>query len=81
MRVRARFGPLAPAKTPRAVIDRANTATVAALNAPDFRKVFEDRGSVAGGGTPEDVGRFIASEITKWRLLAVTAGIKAEWIP
>ena len=72
------FGLLAPAKTPRAVIDQVNAATVAALNAADFRKVFEDRGIVPGGGTPEDFGRFIASEINKWRQLAVTAGIKAE---
>ena len=35
----------------------------------------------AGGGTPEEFGRFIASEITKWRQLAATAGIKAEWTP
>ena len=72
------FGLLAPAKTPRAIIDRVNAAAVAALGAPDFRKVFEDRNIVPGGGTPEDFGRFIASEITKWQQLAATVGIKAE---
>ena len=72
------FGLLAPAKTPRTIIDRINAAAVAALNAPDFRKVFEDRNIVPGGGTPEDFGRFIASEITKWQQLAATVGIKAE---
>ena len=72
------FGLLAPAKTPRAVIDRINAATVAVLNAPDFRKAFEDRSIASGGGTPEDFGRFIAGEITKWQQLAATVGIKPE---
>ena len=72
------FGLLAPAKTPRAVIDRINAATVAALTAPDFRKTFEDRSIAPGGGTPEDFGRFIANEITKWQQLAATVGIKPE---
>ena len=72
------FGLLAPAKTPRAVVDRVNAATLAALNAADFRGVFEGRAIVSGGGTPEDFGRFIATEIIKWRQLAATVGIKAE---
>lgn len=72
------FGLLAPAKTPRAVIDRLNSATVAALNAADFRGVYEGRAIVPGGGTPEDFGRFIAAEIVKWQQLATTVGIKAE---
>jgi len=72
------FGLLVPAKTPRAVIDRINAATLAALNAADFRKTFEDRSIAPGGGTPEDFGRFIAGEITKWQQLAATVGIKPE---
>ena len=72
------FGLLAPAKTPRALIDRINATTLAALNAPDFRKTFEDRSIAPGGGTPEDFGRFIAGEITKWQQLAATVGIKPE---
>jgi tripartite-type tricarboxylate transporter receptor subunit TctC len=72
------FGLLAPVKTPRAVIDRINAATLAALNAADFRKTFEDRSIAPGGGTPEDFGRFIAGEITKWQQLAATVGIKPE---
>jgi len=72
------FGLLAPAKTPRAIIDRVNAVTVAALGAADLRGVFEGRAIVPGGGTPEDFGRFIAGEIVKWQQLAVTVGIKAE---
>lgn len=72
------FGLLAPARTPRAIIDRVNSVTVAALAAADLRGVYEGRAIVPGGGTPEDFGRFIAGEIVKWQQLAVTVGIKAE---
>ena len=72
------FGLLAPAKTPRAIIERLNSATLAALNAADFRAVYESRAIVPGGGTPEEFGRFIAGEIVKWQQLATTIGIKPE---
>jgi tripartite-type tricarboxylate transporter receptor subunit TctC len=72
------FGLLAPAKTPRAIVDRVNAATASAFAAADFRKTFEDRGIVPGGGTPEDFGRFIQAEIAKWQQLAATVGIKPE---
>lgn len=72
------FGLLAPAKTPRAVVERVNAAAAAAFAAADFRKTFEDRGIVPGGGSPEDFGRFIGAEITKWQQLAATVGIKPE---
>lgn len=72
------FGLLAPAKTPRAVIDRINAAALAVLNAPDFRKTFEDRNIVPSPTTADEFGRFIAAEISKWREVAAAAGIKPE---
>ena len=72
------FGLLAPANTPRPIIDRINAAVVAALAAANLRKAFDGRGISPGGGSPEEFGRFIASEITKWRQLAATVGIKPE---
>ena len=72
------FGLLAPAATPRAVIERINAAAGAALGAAELRRTFEDRNIVPGGGSPEDFGRFIAAEITKWQQLAASVGIKPE---
>lgn len=72
------FGPLAPAQTPKAVIDAINAATVAALKSPDLRKALDDRSIQPGGGTPEEFGRFIASEVAKWQKLALTLDIKPE---
>ena len=72
------FGLLAPAKTPKAIIDRIHADVVAALEAPDLRKAFEDRNIIPGGNTPDEFGAFIQKEVAKWRDLATRVGIKAE---
>jgi tripartite-type tricarboxylate transporter receptor subunit TctC len=72
------FGLLAPAKTPKPIIDKLNAEVVAILNSPDFRKVFEDRDIIPGGDTPQDFGRFIASEVAKWRELAKRIGLQPQ---
>jgi len=72
------FGLLAPAKTPKAVIDRIHAETVAALNSPELRKAFEDKDIIPGGNTPEAFGKFIQAEVAKWRDLATKTGIQPE---
>jgi len=72
------FGLFAPAKTPRAVVDRINTETVSLLNSPELSKAFADRGIVASPQTPEEFGRFVQSEVNKWKDLAGKVGIVAE---
>ena len=72
------FGLLAPARTPKAVIDRIHADVVAALNAPDMRKAFEDKNIITGGNTPDEFGAFIQKEVAKWRDLAGKVGIKPE---
>lgn len=72
------FGLFAPARTPRAVIDRLNTETVALLHSPELAKTFADRGIVASPQAPEEFGRFVQSEVNKWKDLAAKVGIVAE---
>jgi tripartite-type tricarboxylate transporter receptor subunit TctC len=72
------FGLLAPAKTPRAVVDRINAAAVAALATPELTKALADRGIVAAGSSPEAFGQFIRAEIGKWKVLADKIGIVPE---
>jgi tripartite-type tricarboxylate transporter receptor subunit TctC len=72
------FGLLAPAKTPRPVIDRLNAEVAAVLHSPQFRKVFEERDIIPGGDSPEEFGRFIAAEVTKWRTLAARIGLQPQ---
>jgi tripartite-type tricarboxylate transporter receptor subunit TctC len=72
------FGLFAPARTPRAVIDRVNADTVALLNAPELSKAFADRGIVASPQSPEEFARFVQAEVAKWKDLAGKVGIVAE---
>jgi len=59
-------GVFAPARTPRPVINKLNTAIVAALGNPELSKRFGDMGLVAKSSTPEEFGKFLQSEITRW---------------
>jgi tripartite-type tricarboxylate transporter receptor subunit TctC len=60
-------GILAPAGTPRAVVHKLNTEIGVALSNPDLVKRFVDMGLVAKHSTPEEFGKFVQSEITRWR--------------
>ncbi len=72
------LGLLAPAKTPKLVIDRLRAEVVTALNSPELRKAFEERSIQPVGSTPDEFGRHIQNELTQWRQLAAKIGLKPE---
>lgn len=72
------FGVSAPAKTPRAIVDRLNSEIVRALNAPDLRERLTSQGGDPVGNTPEQFTAFIQNEIVKWAKVIQAAGIKGE---
>jgi tripartite-type tricarboxylate transporter receptor subunit TctC len=69
---------LAPAGTPRAIIERLNSESVKAMNAPDLRERLAAVGSEPGSGSPEDAGAFLRRESEQWGKVIREAGIKAE---
>jgi tripartite-type tricarboxylate transporter receptor subunit TctC len=69
-------GLLAPAGTPRPIIDRLSQAANEAVKSEDVIKAFELNGIAAVGGTPEEMAGFIRSEIDKWAKVVVAAGLK-----
>jgi tripartite-type tricarboxylate transporter receptor subunit TctC len=70
------FGLLAPAGTPREVIDKIARAANAALKDPEVAKALTPVGIDLVGGSPEDFARFIASEMQRWDAVARDAGLK-----
>jgi tripartite-type tricarboxylate transporter receptor subunit TctC len=62
-------GVLAPAGTPRAVVHKLNAAIGAALSNPDLNKRFIDMGLVAKHSTPEEFGKFVQAEMSRWRVV------------
>lgn len=76
--VRGWYGIVAPAKTPTAIINRLNTEIVAILRSPAAAERLTSDGSEAVGGTPEEFGAHIKSEIVKWGQVVKAAGITAD---
>ena len=59
------FGLAAPAKTPRAIIDKLNAECNRVLGLPDVKKRLDELGLEVQGGTPEDFQRFIQHEAAR----------------
>ena len=71
-------GVVAPARTPRAVIDRLQQQFVKALAEPELRKRIELVGARAVGGTPEELGAFIKNELSRWATVVKETGIHID---
>ena len=68
-------GLVAPAATPRPVIDRLNAAVGRVLKMEDVKQRFATMGVEAVGGTPEQFAAHIRAESEKWGRLIKTANI------
>jgi tripartite-type tricarboxylate transporter receptor subunit TctC len=59
-------GAIAPAGTPRPIIDKLNATLVSVLADPEVRKRFEAQTADIVASTPEQFGELIRSESAKW---------------
>ena len=71
-------GFLAPAGTPKAIINKLNLEINAIFKQPDVRLKLEAAGIEIQGGTPEDYAAVIKSDLAKWSKVTQAAGIVAE---
>jgi len=69
---------VAPAKTPKDIIDRLNREIVKALAAPDVIELLEKQGMEPSSSSPEELARYIAREYETWGKVVKQAGIKAQ---
>jgi tripartite-type tricarboxylate transporter receptor subunit TctC len=67
---------LAPAGTPRAVIETLSVSLNEALQVNEIVAPLRAQGIDPLGGTPEEFARYIAAEIDKWANVAKAAGVK-----
>ncbi len=72
------FGVLAPAGTPRAIVDRVHQELVRALRAPDVKDRLTNEGLEVVAGTPEEFAAYIRSDTEKWTAVIRAAGIKPQ---
>lgn len=79
MRFISWVGFLAPAGTPAPIVGRLNAAMVSALGTPAVRQAIQAAGgSEIFGTTPEEFGRFLASERAQWSKVIKALGLKAD---
>src|SRR5437762_670651 len=60
------LGLMAPAGTPKPIIDKLNAAVNAAVKRPDIVKLWTDQGAVPMAMTPEEFDKFLRGDIIKW---------------
>ena len=71
-------GVLAPAKTPKPVINRLNQEIVRALNQPDVKEKFFNSGAEAASSSPEQFAAAVRSEMNRLGKVIKEAGIKSD---
>jgi len=69
---------LAPAGTPKDVLDRLNQEIVQALRAPDVREQLDRQGIEAKPGTPEELTKYMERELATWGKVVKAAKIQAN---
>jgi tripartite-type tricarboxylate transporter receptor subunit TctC len=72
------LGIMAPAATPKAIVDRLNAEITRAANAPQLREAWAGQGAVAMSMTPEEFGRFMREDIEKWARVVKVSGAKPD---
>jgi tripartite-type tricarboxylate transporter receptor subunit TctC len=72
------FGVVAPAGTPREIVQKLNAEVLKILAMPDVRERFTAAGVEPVGSTPEQFGEHIRSQMAKWGKVVQDAGVKAE---
>ena len=71
-------GIVAPARTPKAAIERLSREIRAVLTAPDIRDKLKELGADIVGNTPSEFATLMAEETAKWTRVVRDANIKPE---
>ena len=69
---------VAPAGTPAAIINRMSAEVDRILKKPEIIERFKGLGADPVGGTPEQLGQFIAAETKKWQQVVKDSGAKVD---
>ena len=71
-------GVLAPAGTPKPIIDRLHQEIVKVVRSAEFAQVLTGEGATAVGNTPADFDAVIRADLIKWAKIIKENGIRAQ---
>ncbi len=72
------YGFMAPAKTPRAVVDKLQREIAAIVNTPDVRQTFVSQGNEPLANTPDQFAQVIKADADKWGAIGKRLGVKLD---
>jgi tripartite-type tricarboxylate transporter receptor subunit TctC len=72
------LGIMAPAGTPKAIVEKLNAEITRVANAPDLKAAWAKQGAVAMSMTPEEFGRFMREDIEKWARIVKISGARPD---
>jgi len=72
------LGLMAPAATPKPILDRLSAAVNKIINAPDVKENWGKQGAVPMAMTPDEFGKFLRADIAKWAKLVKDTGMKVD---
>jgi tripartite-type tricarboxylate transporter receptor subunit TctC len=72
------LGLMAPAGTPRPVLEKLNAEVNKIINAPDVKETWAKQGAVPMGMPVDEFGKFLREDIAKWAKLVKSTGMKVD---
>lgn len=72
------FGMLAPAGTPRPIVEQLQQAVAELLRRPATVQRLQEMGAAPVANSPDAFGRQIADEVAKWKKVVAASGLKVE---
>jgi tripartite-type tricarboxylate transporter receptor subunit TctC len=72
------YGILAPAGTPREIVDRLQREIVKAVASPKVSQLFVNLGTDPVSSSPDEFAQFIGAEASKWGKVARAANLKSD---
>jgi tripartite-type tricarboxylate transporter receptor subunit TctC len=72
------LGLMAPAGTPRPILERLSAEVNKVLNAPDVKENWGKQGAVPMAMAPDEFGKFVREDVTKWAKLVKDTGMKVD---
>jgi len=72
------LGIMAPAGTPKPVVDKLNAAINAMMKQPELRAAWDKQGAVPMSMTPEQFGELLRKDIEKWATVVKVSGATAQ---
>jgi len=72
------YAMVAPAGTPKDIINKLNSQLVSVLNNPEIKSQLNSKGFDVTSSSPEQLGEYIKSEVSKWAPIVKKSGATAD---